>query len=97
MLEKYEAAPDGLLLMNQTDTYYGLFDSTNFGKDERRKYSREMNSQILKNISYDMIEGYARNKNANSDEFLLLQLIKSSLKYKSNWLSQPDLYSSKLP
>lgn len=33
MLEKYEAAPDGLFLMNQTDTYYGLFDSSNFGKD----------------------------------------------------------------
>lgn len=44
-----------------------------------------------------MIEGYARNKSANSDEFLLLQLIKSSLKYKSTWLSQPDLSSSKLP
>lgn len=77
------------MLMDSNDVQVGLFDSACFGKEERRKYARECNSQVLRNISYDMVDGFTRSTNADSDTMMLLQLMKASLKYKQ--MVQPNL------
>ncbi len=43
-----------------------------------------MNSQTIRHIAYDMLEGYGkgRSQGLSSDEMMLLQLIKSGLKVK---------------
>lgn len=41
-----------------------------------------MNGQVIRNIAFDMIAGFYKSVGANSDEMMLLQLMRASLKYK---------------
>lgn len=89
-------APDNLLVMTHNDAPAGLFDPNAFGKDERRKYSRQMSSQTMKTIAYDMIYGYNKSNKADFEQLTLLQLMKANLKIKSNMPVVPNFNCSDL-
>lgn len=67
------------------DNDFGIFDNENVGGSElRRKFSKEIDSNVVRMIGFEMLDSFVRAFEHNSDSMLLLQMIKANLKIKSS-------------
>ena len=80
IVERLENGPDQLEIAIDDNHLHGVLDGNYFIKEERKRLSREYSGQAIRNITFDLFEGYTNDSAKDSDTQMILQLIKANMK-----------------